>query len=334
MNIIEEVLSACVSSAKSEPITLIQGKKTFKAHSQLHVMLNMPFGADKSTMVESIENKKKYIYECVDYTFPGIIGSIDKTGKLNLGAVYLAAGKCLWIDEHHSIMQNSRRGLLKMLEQQCYGRDLGYDVISPMRKRSKLRSIMAEGGHFEVSSRFSCLATGVFAARKSLDDKAFLSRFMPLVFNITTDDAYDMSMGKKSFRMKVSPSPGGQIFEDYEKFWKTHKEVFKILQKNNPKLGAFIGENPGLLRRNLLHFSRLFSWVSGTNSVIDDWEKYTPYIPIFLYNYATSSLTLSEFEVLRRLKSGLSNSLISRQLSVSEAYISKVVKKLKGLGLG
>jgi hypothetical protein len=333
MGIIEDVLEACISSARAEPIRLRQGKKYYETHAQLHVMMNMPLGSDKSSMVEAIDNKKKYIYESTDYTFPGIIGSISKNGMFKKGGVVLSAGKCLWIDEHHSLNNSSRRGLLKMLEQQRYGRDLGYDLVTNIKEKRKFYEINAYGGHFEIRSRFSCLITGVFAPRKRIDDKAWLTRFMPIVFDITPDDAYEMSMGKRPFNIRVNPYKETPVFEDYEKFWEVHKETFKVLAKNNPRLGAFLGANPAFLRRDILHFCRLFSWQSRGNSIVEDWEKYVPYIPLFLYNYATNSLTLTEFQVLKDLKGGLSVREIAIKRACSSSNISNILNKIRGIGL-
>ncbi|NIO21210.1 MAG: hypothetical protein GTN76_10835, partial [Candidatus Aenigmarchaeota archaeon] len=78
MNIIEEVLSACISSAKSEPLRLKQGKKYFDIHSQLNVMVTMPSGTFKSTVLKTLP--KKYIEKVYDYTYPAIVGSIGKKG--------------------------------------------------------------------------------------------------------------------------------------------------------------------------------------------------------------------------------------------------------------
>lgn len=333
MNIIEEVLSACVSSARSEPMRLKEGNSYHDLHTQLHVMMTMPSGSFKSTILKQIPGKA-YV-DCQDYTYPALIGSIGKQGLVK-GYIMKAAGKCLPIDEFHSLSWKSRKALLSITEDQKATRLFGFESNKQERKSGKFLRYRIEGNAIHIDYvRCSVLLSGIFAphkrASRSVDDLAFSSRFLPVCLTATFEEMDDILTGKrKVFNIKYEPYFEAPTFEDWEKFVNCYREVINTMPE---KTHMFFRSNPQFFLRGKLQISRLFSWASRGNSVVDDWEKYIPYIPFFMYSTVASTLTHSEFDVYNLKCKGLQQNEIATQLSISEAYVSWVFKKLKGVGL-
>lgn len=331
-NIASDILSACVSSAKAGDIYLHEPYKPapHKVHGQLHAMLLMPPGGHKSSLLSNISDK--YKHEGEKFTGPGILGTIKKSGDFVPGAVTYAAGKCLVIDEFHSLNDDALRGLLKLTEQQRYRLTLGWNVLRPAKYNRKYIKYIAKDNYLWIKhAKFSCLLSGIFARNKRIDDQAFSSRFMPIKFDFNIDEAVSMALGKTYFDVNIKTYEEDIHFEDYEKFVRIYASMVKELpEKIKSKYCAF----SGLFMRNVLQFSRLFSWASQGNSTIDDWERYIPFMPLLPYNCIASTLTLSEFEIYSMLKEEKKQREIAIKLNVSEAYISKVINRLRRLGLG
>jgi len=331
INIIQDAINCCISSGNSEPIKLIQHNgKEMHFHSQLHTMILMPFGANKSTIVNSIPDK--LCVKIIKYSPAGILGTINKQGDYVGGYVQQAAGKTLVADEGHNLDLDSRIALLNLMESQSYQRALGFKVLRPVSINKRNFKVRVKEGSMDIRyARFSVFYLAIYASRRRINDKAFLSRFMPFSIRIDSEDAYDMSRGKLNlFEIKPRQYRETPIFEDYLKFVDVHEELFKTLPT---KLQGFLRENVGYLRRNILQFCRLFSWDSRSNSVIDDWEKYLPFIPFSLYNIVESTLTRAEYDILTRVKAEESQVKMARELLISESAVSQVVSKLRGLGL-
>jgi len=331
-NILNEVLEACISTAKADPIKLVERDgKIFTTRGQLHCMLLLPSGSGKTTGLMKFPGKMNKDYcEMTEYRLPGIVGTISKDGEFLAGAIQQAAGKPLIIDEFHNLPESGMKAMLKLLEGEIYSRALGFHAKRPSTNRKKYCYSHVKDGSMWVSSRFSCICSGIFARKTRINDHAFLSRFMPIKLNLEINDAYDMSCGKQLFDLKSNPYVEQPLFVDYLKFVRVHKEIVENLP---PKLHNFLSQNIAYLRRNIVDFSRIFSYHSRGNSVVDDWEKYTPYIPFFLYNYAASTLTLTEFEILESARTEKKQIEIAMSLGITEAYVSNTIKKLRGLGL-
>lgn len=334
MNIIEETLSACISTAKSEPIQTLQKDRYVSFHSQLHGMLLMPSGSLKSTILGNI-NPKAYV-KIHDYTYPSLLGSIGKTGNIIPGYVMQAAGKCLICDEFHSLDWKSRKALLSLTEDQQAIRVLGYSAANPTKTRNRYLICFTKANEIHYSFvRCTFLMSGIFAPHKrreaSVDDRAFSSRFVPISLKPTLEDLDDIAIGKTiPLNIKWKPSPGGQKMDDWTKFVRSYR---KCVDGMNPKIKTFFHENPEFYVRGRLHMLRLFSFSSNSNSIIADWEKYLSQIPFFLYSAVESTLSFSEYNIYTQLKNGMKAKEISEANSISEAYVSQTIKTLKTLGL-
>ncbi len=333
MNIIEEVLSACISSAKSEPLRLKQGKKYFELHNQLNVMVTMPSGTFKSTFLKNIP--KKAMVKAQDYTYPAMVGSIGKKGVVK-GYIMKAAGKTLVVDEFHGLLGNPRRALLSISEDQQATRVFGFKSDMKEQKAGKFLKYRIQDNELHIDYvRCSILLSGIVSPHKQrlagVDDFAFASRFMPISLTASFDDIDDIALGKKEvFNVKYDPYFETPTFNDWDKFVKCYREYVN----NMPvKINEFFRENIEFYTRERLHFSRLFSWASRHNSEVDDWEKYLPYIPFFLYSSVASTLTHSEFEIYDLYSRGIKPVKIASMLKCSKAYVSQTLGKIRGLGL-
>ena len=334
MNIISEVLSACVSSAKADPMKLkLPSGKYFNVPGQVNVMLNMPSGAGKSTYVTEIEDKD--FVKLIDFTMPALVGSIDDKGEIVPGYLIKAAGKVLWIDESHRVRSSAQSALLSVLERQWASRVLGRSVKRPTRFRRKYVKASTIDNEIKIDYvRLSVLMSGLFSPHKkkkaSLDDYALSSRFLHLTLKATFDDLDNISLGKRYFQIKKDDYIETPSFEDFPKFVSAYREVVNNLPQ---KLNAFLLGKSEFYQREKLQISRFLGWASRGNSVVDDWEKYIPYIPFFIYSTVASTLTHSEFEIYNFLGDDMSQKEIATKLECTEAHVSNIVKKLRGVGL-
>lgn len=336
-SIINDMLSACVSNSAAEPIKLFEPtykKGYFEIHNQPHVMFNAPPGFGKSSLIEQIPKKKRV--ETIDYSKAGILGSIKKTGEFVDGAVTRAAGKVWIVDEHHKVPDSVRGSITSLLENQKTSRSMGFSVMGEVKPiRKKLLRMTIKKGLIDIEKvRFSSLWLGIYQEKKRFDDRALASRFFPASFLLSWDDLKKACKGWNPISIKDNKNPGGHVFEDYEKFVDIYLDSVMIYSnKNKVQKSSFFMQNPEFPRRGILHFCRLFSWASGSNSVIDDWEKYIPYIPITIYNTIASTLTLVEYNVLSMLMCDMNQVEIANELSISKQRVSKVYQNLDRCGL-
>lgn len=333
MKILEEVLSACVSSAKSNPIRLVQHKGDFYLHSQLHVMMTMPSGSFKSTILKSIP--KKAFIDIQDYTLPSLIGSIGKNGLVK-GYIMKAAGKCLPIDEFHSLGEKARKSVLSITEDQKSTRLFGYDSHMKEKHSSQYLRYHIEENAIKIDYvRCSILLSGIFAPHKrreaGVDDFAFSSRFLPVTLKPTFEELDDVMIGKrKTLEIKYMPYKEAPVFEDWTKFVVAYRSCIENMPE---KVKEFFVKHPEFYSRQKLHFAKFFAWKNRNNGSIEDWEKYLPYVPYFAYSTIASTLTFGEFEVYDFICRDMKQKEIAERLGCSKQYVSKVVKRLNGLGL-
>ena len=334
MNIISEVLSACVSSAKAEPMKLkLPSGKYFSIPGQVNVMLNMPSGAGKSTYISEVEDRD--FVKLIDFSMPALIGSIDEKGEIVPGYLIKAAGKVLWIDESHRIRPSAQAALLSVLERQWASRILGRSVRRKTTVRRKFVKASTIDNEIRIDYvRLSVLMSGLFSPHKkkkaTLDDNALASRFLHLTLKTTFDDLDDISLGKRFFSINKTEYVDTPVFDDFPKFVSCYREVINNLPKN---MNDFLRGSNEFYQREKLQISRLLGWASRGNSVVDDWEKYIPYIPFFIYSTVASTLTHSEFEVYNHMDSDASQKDIASLLGVTEVHVSNTIKKLRGVGL-
>lgn len=341
-NIIEDVMEASLNSAKAKKLVLHQKNKRFETRSQIHTMLVMPFGSGKTTSL--IEAPKKKMSILTEYTAPGMLGSISKDGRPILGEIVKCAGMCVGLDEIQKYTYTCRDALLNLLEQQFYNRNLGYGSLTTIKQNRKYYKILLKQGDntMRIESRFSCIATGTFKPnvtkndpRKSLaqsqNEMAYMSRFVVFGLALDLPDMYKIIRGEPVFSIKGKDNyEETPEFEDYLKMSRQHEKIatgLKFIRKFGP-------DKFGFLTRNCLDIARLSAYKDRGSGSVEIWPDLLQFIPLFLYNIVSSTLSLGQFKVLNNYqKNQFSQKEIAEELQVSEAYVSKVIVQLSDLGL-
>lgn len=331
IRLIDDIISACVSSSKANKLTLVESNdKKFITRSQIHVTVLQPFGTGKTTDIIALSPKNSL--ELTSFTEAALLGTISKEGELNESALMNAGGKCLVIDEFHRLTTSARRAMLSLLETQKYNRSLGYKMIKPISIGKKYFKCKGKGGTIEIEWRGSCLCAGLFVARKKPDDQAWMSRYMFANYDVEIDDIFSLLKGENKKKIRYKPYEQGMVFEDYMTFLKRYEEVVKDI-KFISRFEKF--KQLGFISRNALDICRLAAFYSSANgnSTVTNWEKALDLVPITLYNYISSTLSLREYQVLDLLKKGTTHSEIKQILGIESPNITKISQKLRLSGL-
>jgi hypothetical protein len=261
-----------------------------------------------------------------------VLGSITKHGEFIEGALSRTAGKVFVVDEFHNLPHKVREAMLALLEQQTYTRALGFKILKPVKANKKCYKINAQGNQWRMDVRFSCLCTGIRMPQKRINDKAWMSRFIPIDYTTEIKDTYRMLNGIKTRNIKQHKYEHVPVFSDYPKFLEQHEAMvrsLKFLAKMNPN------DRQGFIARNavdMARFAAYFSGIKGEPEVVD-WEKVFDYAPIALRNYHKADLTLNEYKILDASQRGLSLVETAEEVAVSREYVSEVRKKLQADGL-
>lgn len=336
MRLIEDVVNASVATAKAGRLRLHEeAGRVYEARCQAHSLFVMPFGAGKRAMIVGNVAEAVGADHCVrltDFTEPGVLGTITRDRQYEDGAAVRAAMRGLLLcDEVQRLSRRARDALLALLEDQKYGRGLGFTVSYPIRKDGEGYSVSVEGGVINVHARFSAIFAGLYLSRKRLTDLALLSRFIPVVLQVERRDVYDLVRGRRKLRVEAKPDPAGEIeFPDYLRFVDRHESIAERL--------PFKAE-PGFYGRNVLDVARLaasFAIRAGLTEVEDEhYERALNFVPLTLYNCVASTLTLTEYRVLSLFYAhpGVKQGEVASRLGLTDRQIRTCVSRLKNAGL-
>ncbi|MDI6814084.1 MAG: winged helix-turn-helix transcriptional regulator [Desulfitobacteriaceae bacterium] len=336
MKLLEDVVSASVATAKAGRLRLHEEDgHIYEARCQTHSLFIMPFGAGKRAMIVGNVAEAVGLEHCVrltDFTEPGILGTVTRDRQYEDGAAVRAAMKGLLLcDEVQRLSRRARDALLALLEDQEYGRGLGFMVPYPIHKDGDGFSVHVEGGVINVHARFSSVFAGLYLSRKRLTDLALLSRFIPIVLQVECRDIYDLVRGRRKLNVKARPAPVGDIeFPNYLRFVDRHERVAEKL--------PFKAE-PGFYGRNVLDVARLaasFAIRTGSAEVEDEhYERALNFVPLTLHNCVASTLTLTEYRVLSLFYAhpGIRQGEVASKLGLSDRQIRACVSRLKQVGL-
>ena len=194
-------------------------------------------------------------------------------------------------------------------------------------------------------SRFSCLATCMFKPNlrmfgfdehgKTVSEKisewALMSRFIPISLRLDLHDMYKVIRGESVFKIgRVREYNETPVFDDYLKFVDEHEKLTSSL----PFISKFSPNKFGIVNRNCLDIARLAAYENRKSGSIDDWEKWLDVVPFLLYNTISSTLTNNEFLILNSyVFENKTTNEIADEMKVSNPYVSKVLSKLKKMGL-
>lgn len=343
MNVIEEILTACASSAKAPKLKLMQKHGYFETRSQIHVMIILPFGAGKTTGIVQIP--KTHFHMLTEFTAPGMLGSMTKDGRPVIGEIVKAAGKCVGLDEFQKYSWKAKEALLNLLEQQFYVRNIGYSSNIAIRKHTKYYRIDLKQGDntMRIESRFSTIATGMFKPNMriagsekegpsaSITEWAFLSRFVPFSLKLDLEDMYKIIAGQPVFELKkLHTYDDVPVFDKYLDMVKQHYKIAKGLTF----LSSFSPNKYGLITRNCLDIARLSAYCDRGSGSVDNFDKWLNFVPFLLYNHVSSTLTNNEFLTLNlACFENLCQKEIAKKLGFSQPYVSKTMAHLNDLGL-
>lgn len=328
-NIVPKIISYCISSGKAEPMKLNEGPRgIFENRSQVHVMLLQPFGSGKSTALANLEG----VHPLINFTLPGFVGTINKQGQLVDSALSQAAGKTLFIDEFHNLAGGARQAMLSLLEDQRYSRALGFAAES-RKINKKYFKIHVQKNYLNIKfCRFSCLVTGLYMARKKLNDQALASRFIILNVKTSRDDIVRLLQGRSLFGIKKFNFKGGVLFNNYLAFLDDVGKIIDNLPYNAIKVNEYYSRVVNDLARIICHHNERFG-----NFVIEskrDYDGLLGLTPLLFFNHLSSGLTLAEYQILNSLIFDTANHTeIAGSLNISRRYVINVHKKLTHLGL-
>ena len=221
MNVSDTLINACVESASQPPLVTPE----FEILSQFHVLIAMPFSTGKSLVAKSIPNAKI----CLNYTLPSMVGTIDKNGNIINSALKESAKGVFIIDEAHRLSSSSVDALLSLLEQGYYKRDLGYKVNGSLNITGDIEKdgyvLEPSENGFKIKVRFACIWFGERIYK--FHEKAFLSRFFPLIIKPSRTDLEDFMMGKSFLYYK----PLKLKFKQFKRKTTINKSNFELITR-------------------------------------------------------------------------------------------------------
>lgn len=335
-NIIEDVLSACVSSAKAEPIVLHEWKgKRYLTRSQVHVLFIMPFGTHKTTILNQMPG-----VGLTEFTAPGLLGTISREGEYTPGLAIKAAGQPLKVDEHQKLTYSARSAMLNLLEGQPYDRNLGYSSKKPYNKSKKnLMKIRLKAGdnYFSIFSRFSCICAGMWKTQSGQADDAWISRFIPANLILARKDIYNIYRGKPLFNFRVvNDYENPPEFTKWLRFVDLNEKITDELCSKYEWARKMDGsqQRSGFFGRIMSDLARLICFYDRSESEVKNYDFFTNYLPYFCYNLATSSLTQNEYNVFSMM---VQNRYTVKDIETETGLCNKTIynigSKLNRLGL-
>ena len=126
INIIDELISCCLSTSKAPLLIKHEKGGIIKVRGQLHLYMTQPFGTHKSYILRGIP--PEMVFHMRKFTLPALSGTIDRNGNIVGSVLTRAAGKTLIIDEAHKLTESARDSLNELLEKQCDERSLGFAI--------------------------------------------------------------------------------------------------------------------------------------------------------------------------------------------------------------
>lgn len=237
------IMSAAMSLRKVRLLEVVQENDSGKIESfimrpQIHVMVISPFGTAKSSTTKRLKRNKesaKKIF-CIDnFTRASAEGSINKDGEFVPPVFLNAAGKLMIIDEWNNMKSDGQEALLSVLENQSFGRALGFRLRAPFKVKKKLYNVLAFENIISGSAYFGCVA---YAMEFPMGDskqksKALLSRFSPIFIEPDRDMMMAISSGK--FKVKINDVAQNveEVKVPLEVSKEVHKKYFEYINEND-----------------------------------------------------------------------------------------------------
>ena len=325
------VLEAVASSPRFGVLREKEGSKYFITRANMHALVVMPFGSGKTSSFIQIEDSVL----AHDITFPGLIGTINKEGDLIESELLKATGKVLVIDEFQKIDEYTKNAMNSLLEYpHYYTRTLGFKLKGKVNKRGKFFRVRASGNRFEIYAKFSCIAGGMYVSRRTDVDKAWFSRFIPVVFVPSLDYYRKLSRGEKVIKINPAYFESDFVFDEYlsfnDAFWGAFEaSPFKSYFLNHP------GERGYLVRclQDLARLSAFFASLDKRNVIKEqDWRLSLRFLNNFLLSYIKRDLDEIDFYIINNYPK-INQVEVAKKFGVTQPAISERVAALRNSGL-
>jgi hypothetical protein len=299
MNLIEELFGLAIASAPTKGLKIHQEDGTaFNTRLSLNVLIVSPFGTGKSSFLGTIE-RAGYGVVVHEYTLPALIGTIKKSGEIIEGFVIRSAGKTLLIDEFQKFGKREKEALLSIMEDHVYTRTLGYQIAPPVSKGDEFWSIEGEGNAFTVRVRNAFIIGSMYFRKRTIEDKALLSRSFPLVVRPTIEDAISIITRGSNFRLpkELDDWYNATLNKEAE----MPVEVGKYLSKRYQEEVKEDMIEIGFIVRGMMDIARLsglYALIDGRTEITkDDIDKALKFAPLQVMGYNLGSLTPASIEV-------------------------------------
>lgn len=315
---IDEVIRYSLISSPLKPIKTDK----FEFRAQINVLLNAPFGAGKTQLLELIE-KKRLGYRVMNWTAAGLLGSIRKDGEIVPPMTIICAGKTVLIDEFQSVPSQLRLPLLSLMEEQRAERILNFKVPQPIYHEAKYWSVYAKEGYMTFRLRSSFIIATSRVGTSHLD-RMLQSRciqinlqffYDDLKFGITDiklDDIEDLRKELDEKQGYISESKMKEVLEYV---------IDELKMKDIPPNYAY------RVNGDLIRIMNIEEQLGG------DPDRAFRYLDFILHGILGSEFTPLELKVYASLNGQTPLSEIRERFGISNKYVSIILDRLMEKGL-
>jgi len=338
MNMIEELFGLAVASAPTKALKIYQADgSVYTTRLSLNVLLIAPFGATKSSFLNAVETTG-YGVKVDEYSLPAIIGTIKKSGEVVKGFVTKSAGKVLLIDEFQKFGKREKEALLSLMEDHQFTRTLGYKIAPPVHIDEEFYSLHGEENYFTLKVRNAFIIATMEFKKRTIEDKALLSRAFPLVLNPSKEDAYGLITRGTSFKLPKA------INDWYEKAYNATVELpletGEYLATKYKELTENTMLELGFITRGMMDIARIAGMIAvidgRTQITKDDINHALKYVPIQILGYNLGYLTPAELEVysiIAKHPEGIRQKQIINHSTYSKRAVIDAIATLLGTGI-
>lgn len=338
VEIISELISYSVASSPTTALKIVQKDgKVFTTRLSINILLLAPFGVGKSSFLRAVEDVGLGV-KVDEYTLPAIVGTIKKSGEVVEGYVVRSAGKVLLIDEFQKCGKREKEALLSLMEDHEYTRTLGYQVAPPVKRQNHFYELIGEGNYFRLKVRNSFLIGTMAFKKRTIEDKALLSRSFPLIIHPTVEDALNILIDGSVFRLHPDVKKWHE--KSVDAVVEIHPNVSKVLTEQYKSLVDGLALETGFITRGILDITR----IAGMMAVIDgrseiteeDVIKAMKFAPLQILGYNLGYLTpaqLDVYSVIAKHPEGIRQKEVIEQSQYQRRIVIDSLAVLLGAGL-
>ena len=338
MNLIEELFGLTIASAPTKALKIVQQDgTTFKTRLSINTLIVSPFGTGKSSFLNAVE-RANYGVLIHEYTLPAIVGTIKKSGEIIDGFVIRSAGKVLLIDEFQKFGKREKEALLSIMEDHQYTRTLGYQIAPPVHREGDFYELHGEGNAFTIRVRNAFIIGSMYFKKRTIEDKALLSRSFPIVLKPTLDDAFSILTRGSSFKLPREVDSWYQRSINAEVTMPTNVAEHLSKRYRNEIEDDYI--EVGFVVRGMMDIARIsgiYTAIDGRTEVtIDDVDRAMKFAPLQVAGYNLGSLTPASIEVysiIARYPDGVRQKKVIEESKYSPRQVKESLAELLGAKL-